>query len=124
MSELDIMSEDVRNSFHKKLQTLRAEAIEKLEVLRSDVSSHKETGSDLLDQAAGIEERDRFLAEMNRERQSLNQIESALKSFEEFGFCLSCGEEISSKRLSINPAITTCVDCQEKSERLARGHAR
>lgn len=124
MKELDVMSEEVRSEFKTKLHRMREEVIEKLESLRREVSSHKETGSDPLDQAAGIEERNRFMAEMNRENQVLKGIEFALKNFEEFGFCLECGEDISVKRLSINPAITTCIDCQEKSERIARGHAR
>jgi DnaK suppressor protein len=64
------------------------------------------------------------MAEMNRENASLRKIEFAIKNFEEFGFCIDCGEDISLKRLSINPAITTCIDCQEKSERVSRSHAR
>lgn len=124
MSEVDIMNDGVREQFKKNLMKMREEAIEKVEMLRKDVSSHKEVGSDQLDQAAGIEERDRFMAEINRELASLKQIEFAIKNFEDFGFCLDCGEEIAPRRLSINPSITTCIDCQEKNERIARGHAR
>lgn len=123
MKDLDILSDKVREEFKSKLHAMRNEAIEKLEVLRSDVRQYKEVGSDPLDQAAGIEERNRFMAEMNRETQVLSKVEFALKNFEEFGFCTDCGEEISIQRLEINPAITTCIDCQKKSEHIARGHA-
>ena len=30
---------------------------------------------------------------------------------DEFGFCARCGDEISEKRLDLDPAIATCVDC-------------
>jgi len=30
---------------------------------------------------------------------------------EEFGYCASCGEDISSKRLDLDPSALTCVSC-------------
>ncbi len=33
----------------------------------------------------------------------------------EFGWCLDCGEEISTKRLDYDPSLPTCITC-------ARGH--
>jgi DnaK suppressor protein len=29
----------------------------------------------------------------------------------EYGYCLECGGEIASRRLDIDPALTTCVEC-------------
>jgi DnaK suppressor protein len=29
----------------------------------------------------------------------------------EYGYCTSCGEEIEAKRLALDPALATCVDC-------------
>ncbi|MDX1764901.1 MAG: TraR/DksA C4-type zinc finger protein [bacterium] len=52
--------------------------------------------------------------ESKRRRQvQLQRIASALQRLErdEFGFCLECGSEIPSKRLSFDPTTLYCMDC-------------
>jgi len=52
--------------------------------------------------------------ESERRRQlELKRIEAALKRIEdgEFGYCLSCDEEIGEKRIAADPTLPTCVDC-------------
>lgn len=52
--------------------------------------------------------------EMNRRRQiDAQKIDAALKRMEkeEYGYCVTCDEEISAKRLKLDPAIATCIDC-------------
>ncbi len=46
----------------------------------------------------------------------LRRIEAALKRIEEddYGFCLSCGDEISIKRLEFDPATPVCIICASK----------
>lgn len=48
-----------------------------------------------------------------RRKETLLQIESALKRIDKgtFGHCLVCENEIALGRLKINPAATRCVDC-------------
>jgi DnaK suppressor protein len=43
----------------------------------------------------------------------IERIEAALKRIEDgdYGFCLSCGEDIPAKRLELDPATPVCVDC-------------
>ncbi len=43
----------------------------------------------------------------------LKRIESALKRIEEgdFGYCVTCGEDIEEKRLAHDPTFPTCVAC-------------
>ena len=50
-----------------------------------------------------------------RRKEKLLQIKSALNRIEAgtFGYCSVCENEIASGRLSINPAVTRCVDCTE-----------
>ncbi len=50
-----------------------------------------------------------------RRKEKLVQIKSALKRIEAgtFGYCLVCEEEIAIGRLTINPAVTRCVNCTE-----------
>lgn len=43
----------------------------------------------------------------------LRQIEAALKRLEdgEYGYCVSCGDEIEPKRLTVDPASPRCSSC-------------
>ncbi|MEQ8332599.1 TraR/DksA family transcriptional regulator [Nisaea sp.] len=51
-----------------------------------------------------------------RRGMELQRIASALARIEDedFGYCVSCGEEIPLKRLELDPAITTCITCASK----------
>ncbi len=53
------------------------------------------------------------LATGRRRKQEILRIESALKRIEtgDFGYCVKCDEEISPKRLELDPATVACVHC-------------
>jgi len=48
-----------------------------------------------------------------RRRGRLQRIETALKRMasDDYGYCISCDEEIPLKRLEIDPALERCVEC-------------
>lgn len=51
-------------------------------------------------------------AEMERQRRlRLKRIEAALTRLEtgDYGYCVTCGEDIESKRLALDPATPTCL---------------
>jgi RNA polymerase-binding transcription factor len=52
-------------------------------------------------------------AEARRRKSDIARIDAALKRLDEdeFGWCLTCGEEIAAKRLEIDPMATQCVSC-------------
>jgi DnaK suppressor protein len=54
----------------------------------------------------------------SRLRDKLSKIESALQKIERnsYGLCDDCGEEISEKRLLLNPYFITCISCAEERE--------
>lgn len=60
----------------------------------------------LQDQAMALETDRRRHAELGR-------IEAALKRLEDgdYGWCMSCGEQIPAKRLELDPTVALCVDC-------------
>lgn len=43
----------------------------------------------------------------------LVRIDAALKRMDsgDYGYCVTCDEEIAPKRLELDPAIQTCIDC-------------
>ena len=55
------------------------------------------------------------LAKEERRRSRIAVLRAALQRMDEdeFGYCLSCGEDIPNARLDIDPAATLCVDCQQ-----------
>ena len=58
------------------------------------------------------------MAKENQRRREieLQKIEAALKRLEmgDFGYCLSCDEEIAEKRLKFDPAAMICISCAAK----------
>ena len=53
------------------------------------------------------------LAEKSRREAELKRIEQALRLIEddEYGYCVSCGEEMDPRRLELDPSIMVCLNC-------------
>ena len=49
----------------------------------------------------------------NRRKQEIRRVEAALERIDsgDYGFCMSCGEDIEVKRLEIDPATPLCLSC-------------
>lgn len=54
------------------------------------------------------------VAREGRRRDRLAILDAALKRLEQddYGYCLSCGDDIALARLQIDPAVTQCIGCQ------------
>ena len=61
-----------------------------------------------------IQQQNMNLATETNRNNKISQIENTLKRIElgTFGICISCGEEISEKRLLIDPTVLKCIDCK------------
>jgi len=83
----------------------------------NDITSQREIG-DIFDDADLEQSREFNLLLGTRERQKLDQIESALSRMEhgEYGFCEDCGENIPAGRLKAMPFATLCVKCKSERE--------
>ena len=53
------------------------------------------------------------LATERRRQEEARRIEAAISRIDEgeYGFCISCGEEIAAKRLDVDPTVPTCIAC-------------
>lgn len=109
----------------EQLSELKHSLQELLSQLEKDLIESKEASKPVeLDQQAfgrvsridAITQQQIQVAATKRMEQRLLMIQSALKRMEseEFGYCLSCEEEISLKRLKAKPESTLCIDCAEK----------
>ena len=57
-------------------------------------------------QAMAVETDRRRLAEIQRLEAALERIDT-----EDYGYCVSCDEEIPAKRLEFDPAAAVCIEC-------------
>lgn len=62
----------------------------------------------LQDQAMALETERRREIELRRIGAALDRVRSG-----EYGYCLTCGEEIGVKRLELDPATPVCIDCAQ-----------
>ena len=60
----------------------------------------------LQDQAMALETERRREIELRRIDAALDRVKSG-----DYGYCLTCGEEIGAKRLELDPATPVCIDC-------------
>lgn len=60
-----------------------------------------------------MQQQEMSLAQERRRRIRLQAIAAALKRLDdgEWGYCLTCGEEIQPKRLDLDPAVALCTRC-------------
>lgn len=61
-----------------------------------------------------------------RDKEKILKIENAIRKISDgtFGYCEECEEEISEKRLLVNPGFTTCIGCAERIEIINKRNGR
>src|SRR5437660_8409207 len=111
----------------KKLDQFKRKLEERLSEMRVIVSrteqdgraADSETAQDIADKAANSYNKEFLFHQSNNERQLLAMVEGALDRIRTgtFGQCISCAEEINTKRLEAVPWTRFCINCQEKMER-------
>jgi len=111
----------------KKLDQFKKKLEEKQADLRRIVTRTAEDGraadseaaQDIADKAANSYNKEFLFHQSNSERNQLQMVESALDRIRQgnFGQCISCGDEINSKRLEAVPWTRYCIACQEKMEK-------
>ena len=118
----------------KELENFKKLLVKKREELVSNVKhitgetrrqSRKEASGDLsgyslhmADMASDNFDREFLLNLASGERETLLDIEEALKRIEDktYGKCLSCGRKIGKKRLSVVPYAKFCLKCKRRQE--------
>lgn len=111
----------------KKLDTFKKRLEERQRELRQNVSRTEQDGrsadldtaQDIADRASSSYQKEFLFHQSSSERQTLQMVEGALNRIREgtFGECISCGNEINSKRLEAVPWTRYCIECQEKLEK-------
>ena len=116
------MDETMLAHYRALLTEQRDEVRAHLERALEGPKHHAETLPDEGDQASREAETEMELQEINRQRNQLREIESALRRLDEgeYGYCEACGLDIGLKRLNVRPVATLCIDCKSLEEARSR----
>ena len=106
-------------------ETIRETLLAKrADLRRLDESSAADSATVELDQQKigrlsrmdALQAQEMALAIKRRREIEFGRIDAALKRLDDdsYGDCLACGEEIGEKRLALDPATPTCIDCARK----------
>jgi DnaK suppressor protein len=121
----ETLRKEARMITRKMLENVRCQLVLQLEYLqgaacRTVVRMKDETGNlaDVIDRAATEHDRSVELTIRGRESEQLREIRETILRIDlgQFGNCVRCGREISSKRLLRAPMSRLCVSCKEKIE--------
>ena len=102
--------------FRSLLETERSELL-----VLSDASKTARAPVELDQQSVGrlsrmdaMQQQSMDLAREDRRQYRLAVLAAALKRIDDddYGYCLSCGDDIARKRLEVDPAVTLCIGCQ------------
>ena len=97
------------------LENQRAELLKQTEITQEDRKPVELDQSQVgrLSRMDAMQVQEMALEQERRREIGIQRINAALKRIAEgeYGFCLDCGEQISSKRLEFDLATPLCVDC-------------
>lgn len=101
--------------YKKKLLAMRDE-VESLSTSSADSRRPVELDQQVqgrLSRMDALQDQQMALAREERRRNEIKRIDAALERIGdgEFGFCVTCGEDIDKKRLDYDPTLPTCIDC-------------
>ena len=107
------MNERQREYFRQKLLAWREDILKEAKETLQHLQEENQNHPDLADRASSETDRAIELRARDRQRKLVSKIDAALRRIEEgeYGYCTGCGEEIEAKRLALDPALATCVDC-------------
>ena len=114
------MTQEEVDSFRRALESRRADILRALtRVEQQGRSLETDCPKDPGDLSVANLSKEMLFHHGSQHRMLLRNIEEALQRIDndDFGDCVSCGEQISLKRLQAMPFTQYCRDCQERIER-------
>ena len=100
------------------IERLRTSRKELCGVIKASVDSRKpveldQTTQGRLSRMDAMQVQAMALETDRRRHQEIQRIEAAIEraKTEDYGYCVVCDEEISAKRLDLDPAVSVCIEC-------------
>ena len=115
----DFMSAGQTDHFKYKLNAWMKQLISDAESTITHIQEDSNQVADINDRATLEEEFALELRTRDRERKLISKIEKTLHIIElgDYGYCKTCGAEISLVRLEARPTADECIDCKTIAER-------
>ena len=115
----DFMSVRQIDHFKSKLSAWMNQLISDAESTINHIQEDSNQVADINDRATLEEEFALELRTRDRERKLISKIEKTLHIIElgDYGYCKTCGAEISLVRLEARPTADECIDCKTIAER-------
>ncbi len=115
----DFMSDGQTQHFKAKLNAWKDQLINDAETTITHIQEDSSKVADINDRATLEEEFALELRTRDRERKLIGKIEKTLHLIElgDYGYCKTCGAEISLMRLEARPTADECIDCKTIAER-------
>lgn len=112
-----------RNKFKKLLLEERAQILDEIRTMNTEISEMFPEDGDIVDQAQNSWDRMINLGISESELDKLKEIEEALLRIEDktYGICVDSGKPISLERLKAIPYAKRTVEMQERFEKSTRG---
>ncbi|MDB2590307.1 RNA polymerase-binding protein DksA [Candidatus Thioglobus sp.] len=115
----EFMSQAQLDHFINKLNIWRNQLVSDAESTISHIQKDSTQVADINDRATLEEEFALELRTRDRERKLIGKIDKTLHIIEmgDYGYCKTCGAEISLVRLEARPTANECIDCKTISEK-------
>ena len=113
----------MRNQFEKIQKQFLKERRELLQEINNSYETCREIGQDgvpdIGDMSSAAYSRDVLFNVSETQRRRIHDIDVALEQIEkgEYGICMSCGEEISPRRMEVRPFSRYCIECKTDIEK-------
>ncbi|CAB9541310.1 RNA polymerase-binding transcription factor DksA [uncultured Gammaproteobacteria bacterium] len=115
----EFMSNAQIEHFKTKLNVWKDQLIDDAKTTITHIQEDSSKVADINDRATLEEEFALELRTRDRERKLISKIEATLHIIElgDYGYCKTCGAEISLMRLEARPTADECIDCKTIAER-------
>lgn len=115
----EFMNKEQLQHFINKLKIWRQQLVEEAENTINNIRTESTTVADANDRATIEEEFAIELRTRDRERKLIEKIDRTLHLIKngDYGYCKTCGVQISIKRLEARPTADKCIDCKTISEK-------
>lgn len=104
----------------KALEERRIEVLKDIEIAEESIKPVEldQTTVGRLSRMDAMQVQAMAIEQEGRREQELSRIDAALHRIEEgdYGYCISCDEEIAAKRLENDPASAVCINCATSHE--------
>ena len=114
------MNQKMKEYFKLKLINWKKELLKESFITLKNLKTEENTAKpDITDRAHDEIERTIELRTRDRERKLINKIDKTLHIIDigEYGYCKTCGIEITLQRLEARPTADQCIDCKTISEK-------